>query len=382
MTESKKFEFYEECASQWYDRLNVKDKEQMRQLTNDLINKPHQYLDIYTKREYEARSQVLNAVVPSESLYTLDNYVARTFYDACPMIEMLAPVTTIKTNKSHESKTYAGTDLGTAKLVGAHGSFSHPPMIGMTVSPTYIKALGVHAGYELSFSEVDEAGLYDIEWYHALKCGEKVGTLHDQKLCLGENAEDAEIDTTLVNGVYNYDTTTNCQEAFWGVGDNTITTSGDLRQGLIQNLTMLKSVKEPGKVILLTTSGVHSESLILKDALGVSDFVRIREDLFDPGHISEWWIDDNIDATATMTITTQEACLLKLSMNTCKREIVYPLQSKLMTSKEFPDDVKTMVMIMDIYKMYNKKALVLPDDAVTATLTTSTLGFAQNGRVL
>jgi len=381
MSSVKKFEFYEECASQWYDRLNEKDKSVMRQMTNDLINQPHQYLDKYTKDEYESRSKVLNAVVPSESLYTLDNYVARQFYDACPMIEMLSSVTTVKASKSHESKTYSGSDYGTAKLVGAHGSFSHPPMIGMSVEPTFIKALGVHGGYELSFSEIDEAGLYDIEWYHALKCGEKVGTLHDQRLCLGEAAEDAEVNTTLVKGVYNYATTTTGQEAFWGVGDNTITTSGDLRQGLIQNLTMLKSVKEPGKVILLTTSGVHAETLILKDALGISDFANIKKDLFDPGYIDEWWIDDNIDATGTMTITTQEACLLKLGMNMCKREIVYPLQSKLMTSKEFPDDVKTMIMLMDIYKMYNKKGLVLPDDAVTPTLTTATLGFAQNGRI-
>ena len=43
-----------------------------------------------------------------------------------------------------------------------------------------------------------------------------------------------------------------------------------------------------------------------------------------------------------------------------------------MMAKEFPDDVKSMIMIMDIYNMYNKKALVLPDDAATANLTTST----------
>ena len=381
---TRKFEFYEECASQWYDRLNEKDKEQMRSLTNALSNNPHKFLDVYSKHEYEERANILSRIqanVPAESLYTLDNYIARTFYDACPMIDMLAPVTTVKASKSHESKTYSGTDYGTAKLVGAHGSFSDPPMIGMTVSPTFIKALGVHAGYMLSFSEIDEAGLYDIEWYHALKAGEKVGTLHDQRLCLGEAAEDAEVNTTLIKGVYNYGTTATAQEAFWGLTDNTITTSGDLRRGLIQNLTMLKSVKEPGDVILLTTSGVHSEALILKDALGVSDFQRIKEDLFEPGHIKEWWIDDNIDATAAMTITTQEACLFKRGMNVCKREIVYPLQSKLM-AKEFPDDVKSMIMLMDIYKMYNIKGLVLPDDAVTATLTTSTLGFAQNGRVL
>ena len=102
---TKKLQFYEECASQWYDRLNDKDKQSMRELTGDLINKPHQYVDILTKRKYEARANALNAVVPSESLYTLDNYIARIFYDACPTIEMLAPVTIVKTTKSHESKT-------------------------------------------------------------------------------------------------------------------------------------------------------------------------------------------------------------------------------------------------------------------------------------
>ena len=45
----RKFEFYEECASQWYDRLQSKDKALMRELTNDIINKPHQYLDVYSR---------------------------------------------------------------------------------------------------------------------------------------------------------------------------------------------------------------------------------------------------------------------------------------------------------------------------------------------
>ena len=35
-------------------------------------------------------------------------------------------------------------------------------------------------------------------------------------------------------------------------------------------------------------------------------------------------------------------------------------------------------MLMDIYKMYNANAGVIPD----GNITTSTLGFAPNGRVL
>ena len=370
-----KFEFYEECASQWYDRLNSVDKEQHQQLMNSLINQPHQILDKFTRDDYQKRVQALNAVIPAEALYTLDNYIARTFYDATPSVEMLASVTTVKASKAHESKTYAGSDLGTARAVGAHGTFNDPPMIGMTVTPTFIKALGIHAGYQLGFSEIDEAGLYDIEWYHALKCGEKVGTLHEQTLALGEHAEDIEIDTGAVNGYHNY---TGLQTCKFGVTDNVITSSGDLYQGFVQGLTKLKSVKEPGKIIFISTSGVHSETLILKDALGVSDFKNIKEAFFDPGHVSEWWINDEIDPTATMLITTQRCMLLKLSMNTVKREIVYPLQSRLMLDKQFSEDVKTMIMIMDIYKMYNANAGVIPDGNVT----TSTLGFAQNGRIL
>jgi len=371
---TKQLCFYEECASQWYDRLNEKDKNLHRELMASLINKPHQFIDGYTRNEYNERTKALNAVVPSESLYTLDNYIARIFYDACPTIEMLAPVTIVKTTKSHESKTYTGEDLGTAKLVGAHGSFSDPPMIGMTVSPTYIKALGVHAGYMLSFSEIDEAGLYDIEWYHALKCGEKVGTLHDQKLCMGEEAEDAEVDTTLVNGFHNYGSLQTC---FFGVGDNEIVNTGEFRKGIIQGLSALKSVKEPGDNILITTSGVHAETLILKDALDISDFDHIKKDLFDPGYIKEWWINENIDPTETMLISTQRAQILRRGINCEKREIVYPLQSKLM-NKEFPDDIKTMIMIMDIYKMYNANAGVI----CSTNMMTSTTGFVQNGRVL
>ena len=65
-------------------------------------------------------------------------------------------------------------------------------MIGMTISPAFVKALGVHAAFELNFNEIDEAGLYDIEWFFALKTAEKIGTLHDQKLCLGEGARSEE----------------------------------------------------------------------------------------------------------------------------------------------------------------------------------------------
>ncbi|KKL82709.1 hypothetical protein LCGC14_1982070 [marine sediment metagenome] len=371
---ARKLEFYEECASQWYDRLDPVDRKTMRELTGDLKDKPHQFIDIHTKKEYEMRSETLNASVPAESLYTLDNYIARTFYDATPSVEMLAPVTTVKTTKSHESKTYAQTDLGTAKLVGAHGSWSNPPAIGVGVSPTFIKALGVHAHYLLNFGEIDEAGLYDIEWFHALKCGEKVGTLHDQKLCMGEEAEDAEVNTTLLKGFHNYG---GLQTAFLGIGDNSIVVSGELYRGFMQFLTAMKSVKEPGDNIFISTAGVHAEALILKDALGISDFDNIKKAFFDTGYIKEWWINDNIDPTETMLVTTQRAQLLKRGINTIKREIVYPLQSKLMT-KEFPDDVKTMIMIMDIYKMYNANAGVI----CSGDCITSTLGFADNGRVL
>ena len=374
----RKLQFYEECQSQWADRLNAKDKAIHNDLMNALVNQPHQFMDVYSKHEYENRANILakmQAVIPAESLYTLDNYIARTFYDACPTIEMLAPVTTVKTTKAHESKTYAGTDYGTAKLVGAHGSFSDPPMIGMSVTPTFIKALGVHAGYMLSFSEIDEAGLYDIEWYHALKCGEKVGTLHDQKLCLGEHAKDAEIDTTNVNGLFNYTGAQACM--FGGGADNVITTSGDLYSGLIKALGFMDSVKEPGDNIFISTPGFYAETLILKDALNVSDYDNIKKTFFDTGLIKEWWILRNIDATATPLVTTQECMLLKRGMNCEKREIVYPLQSKLMAT-EFPDDMKAMLMIMDIYKMYNANAAVVPD---TGAGTTSTVGFG-NGRVL
>lgn len=371
-----KFEFYEECASQWYDRLNEKDKGLMRELTNDIIRKPHQFLDVYTRNEYRTRVQTLakvNALIPEESLYTLDNYIARTFYDATPMASCLAPITVVSTGKSHESKTYTGTDYGTAKLVGAHGSWRDPPMIGMGLTPSYIKALGVHAGYQLDFNEIDEAGLYDIEWYHALKCGEKVGTLHDQKLCLGENAEDAEVDTTLVNGVHNYGSLQSCK---FGVGDNVITTQGDLRTGMFTALSSLASVKEPGDVIMICTSGVPTELLLQQDSYGVTDWQVFKRDFVETGLIKEVWVDNNIEADTNAT-TTQRAMLLKRGPNCEKREIIYPLQSKMMAT-EFPDDVKVMLMIMDLYKMYNANAGVICDGDITAT----TSGIFENGRVI
>ena len=308
----KQFEFYEECASQWYDRLNEKDKNRHNELMDSLINKPSQFVDVYTRNEYTKRVKLINALVPEESLYTLDNYVARTFYAATPMVEFLAPVTGVNQSKAPRSKVYSGEDYGEAKLVGAGGSFSDPPMIGMGVTPSYIDALGVHDGFMLGFAEIDEAGLYDIEWFFALKAAEKLGYLHDEKLCVGEHAEHAEIDTTHINGVHNY---ASLQECKWGVGDNVITTSGDLRVGLFNGLAKLKTVLEPGLIKLLTTSGVFAEALILKDAYSVTDFQIIKRDLFDTGIIAEWWIDDNIDPTETMLITTQRAMLLKMSPN-------------------------------------------------------------------
>lgn len=369
-----KFEFYEECASQWYDRINDVDKDRHRDLINDLIKSPHQFVDKYTRNEYKLRSKRLQALVPEEALYTADNYIARTFYAATPMIEFLAPVTGVNQSKAQESKVYSGTDYGTAKLVGAHGSFKNPPAIGMGVSPAFIKALGVHAHFELNFNEIDEGGLYDIEWFHALKTAEKVGTLHNQKLSLGEGAEDAEVDTGAVKGVHNY---ASLQTCFFGVGDNVITTSGDLRSGLFQALAKTLTVYEPGEWKLLTTSGVHAEALILKDSYSVTDFQIIKRDLFDTGYIKEWWINNDIEKDAN-AVGTQRAMLLKVGPSTIKREIVYPFQSKLMNTKEFPDDVKEMLMVMDIYKMYNANAGII----CSCDITTSTLGFASNGRVL
>lgn len=370
---SLKLEFYEECASQWYDRLNADEKATHQQLINDLIYKPHQFADRYTKNEYNIRQERLekaNALVPAESLYTMDNYIARTFYDATPMRQFLEPVTV--PSFAQESKVYSGSDLGTAKLVGAHGSWSDPPMIGMSLTPAFIKALGVHAGFQLNFAEIDEAGLYDIEWYHALKTAEKVGTLFDQKLCLGEGAEDAEVDTTNVNGVHNY---TSLQTANFGDGDNDVTTQGDIRKGLFNALASLLSVKEPGDIYIISTSGYASEPFLQLDSYGVSDMQVLRRDLLETGIIKGWLIDNNIEAD-TNAVATQRAMLLKISPNTIKHEVVYPFQSKMM-AKEFPDDIKEMLMEMSIYKMYNANAGVICSGDITA----STAGFIQNGRI-
>jgi len=139
----------------------------------------------------------------------------------------------------------------------------------------------------------------------------------------------------------------------------------------------MDTVKEPGDVIFISTPGFFAEQLILRDALDVPDYEWLKTTFFDTGLIKEWWILRNIDPTVTPLVTTQECMLLKRGMNTLKREIIYPLQSKVMAT-EFPDDVRSMMMIMDIVKFYNGAAAVIPG---ATDCTSSTVGFG-NGRVL
>ena len=113
-----------------------------------------------------------------------------------------------------------------------------------------------------------------------------------------------------------------------GAGDdNNFTTALDIDYTIKRFLGQLRTIYEPGDIVICSTAGVAQELLDHDQATtGLTELEVLWKKYFATGLVSEWWIINDM-AQETLAADKQAFIMFKRSKFTMAREIIYPLQT-------------------------------------------------------
>lgn len=346
---------------------------------------PPEYRGISKRMNAKWKSPKLNAdpsLLPDEATYEVIQYLARTWYEQQPMTQLLAPVTTTLTKPAWMIKWYKIDQDPTPYpefTAGGPNAFRNLKAFKLGIEPLTASGIGAGLRYDLSWTLKAEAnGIYDPEQWHNYEATKNFGVFWDERQCLGTGGEHTSADLG-VKGVFN--AASILTEAIGAGADNSVAAAGDIDAMIYQFLGDMRTFKEPGQNILLTTSGVASEVLLHDSSYtDRTEYERIKNKWFNSGFVSKWIIDDNI-LNATPTTTTQRAMMFRLSEHTIKRVVVYPFQKKPLANVEFPDDISFAFLVADIvtYIATGAPAATYAYYSASANVTSTVAGFIANG---
>lgn len=367
-----------ESMDSWFSKMPIQEQLRFNSFIEELSNPktilPERYHGEFKRMNETFKLNANPSLLSDEQLYLMDQQLVRTYYDTNVMARVLAPVTEYMPNPRWVSEHYTITgDTFPEFSKGSATAFRTIKNLKLGVEPTLTEGVGGAIKWTLPFTLIKEGadGVYNPDFWHNYKAGEIFGKFWDERLCLGTAGENTSGDLG-ITGVHNYSGLGSGQ---LGTGDNTISAAGDYDIMIRKLLGGIFSVYEPGNNVIISTSGVGTE-LFCHDSTYTdrTDIERIQKKYFDTGLISAHYIDNNIEADTNAT-NTARAMILRIGPSTCKRQIIYPLQKKPLTDKEFEDDVAYAIIQADVYKMYNASAGYI----CNGDMTTTSAGIIQNG---
>lgn len=392
----KQFEPANEFNDTWFQRLNEENKQKYLQFVaganqalawarlNGVPRDTHDAAEALRKR---ANSTTF---VSDEALYALDTEVARTIWEADIFDQLMAGIPGVQqtlANPRWQIKDYLITSKEVPRFT--RSGFRNPVFVNMAPTTQYTNGLGVYIGVQLPFDQIDESkgGLWDPYVELSREAAAKQGLQKSRRgflgsACQGALGEDGS-DCSLwgVTGLFNYASAGTFNA---GVGDMTITTSGDFETGLQTGLADLKTCYQPGTIVLVTTSSVFCEVILRRDTYQQkTDLTRIQEHYVGPGKpIQQWWITDQLRSSAVDT-THGQAMLIKLGPSTVNHKIIYPQQTVPVMDKLYERDIAEVLLYADAvqFKKYDSTNNVVPV-TVAADITTSTAGWLMPQRVV
>jgi hypothetical protein len=376
---------WEQSMSQWYDRLNAEEKGYFRNLVErvqDPISRiPLEYQG-YTQRYNEAlKRENIASQLTQEQLYEIDTVFAQTYYDNNVTSQILAPITTVMSSPKWQSKMY--TISGDTYPNFVEKDFNSIAWFKLGVDQSFEGGLGQIIGYHLPWTLVDESreGLYDIQAWHALKAGVMMGKNWEERYWYGS----AGLHTTGDIGVTGFMNEADITQLYGGGAgdDNNFGTALDIDYTVKRFLGVLRTVYEPGDIVIVSTAGVAEELLSHDQATtGLTELEVLWKKYFATGAVSEWWICNEL-AQETLSTSKQAFIMFKRSRYTMAREIIYPLQTMPVGGKFFEKDIKEVMLQADLCKWRNTAAAVPAiHTTVVVDCTTSNVGFFQNGLFL
>ena len=349
---------------------------------NGRTNIPQEYKGVVRQNNNVWKSSKLNAdpsLMTDESTYEVLQYLARTWYEQQPLASVLSPVTTTMTKPAWMIKWYTVNDAEYPEFTaGGPNAFRNIEAFHLGVEPSTQEGVGSGLRYDISWTLRKEAnGIYDPEQWHNQEGMKKFGVFWDERLCLGTAGEHTSGDLG-IKGLFNY--TSLKTEPVGITTDNNLTATGDVDAMIYQFLGDMRSFKEPGYNVLLTTSGVASEVFLHDATTDRTEYEKIYNKWFASGMVGKWVVDDNIYA-GTPTTALQYAMMFRLSEHAIRRVIAYPFQKKPIANVEFADDLAFLFLTADILTFTNASAPqgTIATYSASSKITTTNAGFVRNG---
>jgi hypothetical protein len=376
---------YADSASQWYHRLNEKEKGYFDNLINSVQNPisrlPPEYAQYAVRYNEAMKRQNVASMLTQEQLYEIDTVFAQTYYDNNITSQILAPITTVMSVPRWQSKMY--TVSGDSYPNFVEKDFNNIAWFKLGVDQSFEGGLGQIIGYHLAWTLIDESreGLYDIQAWHALKGGVMMGKNWEERYWLGS----AGLHTTGDIGVTGLLNEADITQLFGaGAGDdNDFTAALDIDYTVKRFLGQLRTVYEKGDIVIVSTAGVAQELLDHDQATtGLTELEVLWKKYFATGLVSEWWIVNEM-AQETLATGKQAFIMFKRSRQTMAREIIYPLQTMPVENKTFGKDIKEVMLQADLVK-WRVTAAAVPaiHTTVVQDCTTTNIGLFQNGLFL
>ena len=343
---------------------------------------PPEYKNIVRQNNKTWNSTRLNAdpsLMTDESTYEVIQYLARTWYEQQPMAQVLAPVTTTLTKPAWMIKWYTVNDAEYPEFTaGGPSAFRGVEAFHLGLEPSTSSGVGAALRYDISWTLRKEAnGIYDPEQWHQLEGMKKFGVLWDERLCLGTACEHTSGDLG-ITGLYN---ATGLLTEPVGIGtDNDLTATGDVDAMIYQFLGDMRTFKEPGYNVLVTTSGIASEVFLHDATTDRTEYEKLYNKWFASGMVGRWVVDDNI-YSGTPGTATQYAMMFRLSEHSLRRVIAYPFQKKPIANVEFSDDIAFLFLTADILTFTNTSSAkgTYARLSASANVVTTVAGFVRNG---
>ena len=376
---------WEQSMSSWYTRLNDREKGYFKSLVEKIQNPisriPLEYQNHAIRYNEFLKRENIASQLTQEQLYEIDTVFAQTYYDNNVTSQILAPITTVMSVPRWQSKMY--TISGDKYPNFVEKDFNSIAWFKLGVDQSFEGGLGQIIGYHLPWTLVEESreGLYDIQSWHALKSGVMMGKNWEERYWYGS----AGLHTTGDIGVTGLMNEADITQAYGGGAgdDNDFATALDIDYTVQRFLEVLRTVYEPGDIIIVSTAGVAEELLAHDQATtGLTELEVLWKKYFATGRVSEWWICNEL-AQEALSTTKQAFIMFKRSRYTMAREIIYPLQTMPVGGKFFEKDIKEVMLQADLIKWRNTAAAVPAiHTTVVVDCTTSKVGTFQNGLFL
>jgi hypothetical protein len=377
------YEFNPDNADSWFTKLPAKDQQKLF----DSITRMNKVSE-WVKRanalpaEYhgiaERMTTNVSASLTDEQVYALDSQLIKTVYDTDIFAQIMGGAGITKSSNSWMSKNYKVNETN-IPYPALSRDFRDPPVFKLGVEPEGFKGMGCAIAYEIPWTEIAEAkgGVYDPDFYHALVASERMGRTLDGMGWYGGASAYATAGNadSGIKGILNDASI----QTFTGTG---LTTRLGLRTALFEACQDLAKVYQPGKQILVTTKGIYEEAVMLLAGYytEATEFSIIKRDLFDTGIIDEWWVTDKIyNSLSDPSVSQQQMALMKIGPMLQKNQVVYPLQTKPMATKEYPDDIREALLYGNVFCQYG---VAVHPVTLSADLTTTGTGISRAGRVI